>query len=283
MSSSTKRKVREPAMAPEYVVSKYERFNRRNDAAGQPIRVIYDGLAGWGQFHYRPDGFIYKGRCKKPIGHYLRITRVGGGSELALKAGRLDDVHSIEKKRWDMLLRMKTKLLPELRRRNKEVRKYARSLKVKEFNGYVDGQLMKIDTRGHVEDGIHISDAEDEELEVLDQLGNNFTEVEADRLAKRLSGIKDRVTRGWLAAGRLTALLTKALDMQLDLDRKSPGAYPEGSFTEATVNGRVYPIWIGPGGYHSTRSDTSAHWPSPMHRAVDLDVHQLAAATGSPL
>jgi hypothetical protein len=268
-------------MAPEYVESKFERFNRRNDAAGRPIRVICDGLAGWGRFHYRPDGFIYKGGCKKPIGRYLKITRVGNGSELALKTGRLDDVHAIEKKRWDMLVRIKTKLLPELRRRNKEVRKYARSLKVKEFNGYVDGQLMKIEVGGRVEDGIDISNAESEELEILDQLGNNFTEVEADRLAKRLRDIKDRVTRGWLAAGHLTALLTKVLDMRLDLNGKSTGAYLVGSFTEVTVNGRVYPTWIGHGGYHRTRNE-SEHWPSPMHRAVDLDA-QLAAATGSPL
>ena len=280
MSPATKRKNRKPAMAPEYVENKFERFNRRNDATGQPIRLIYDGLMGWGQFHYRPDGFIYKGRCKKPIGRYLKIVRVDG-YELALKAGRLDDVHSIESKRWDMLLRMKTKLLPELRRRNAEVRNYARSLKVKRFNGYVDGQLMKIKV-GRIDDGIDISGAESEELEVLDQLGNNFTEIEADRLAKRLSDIKDRVTRGWLAASRLASVLLKVLDMKLSLDQKSTIDNQTGGFTEATVNGRVYPIWIGPGGYHKTRSETSEHWPSPMHRAVDLDA-QLAAATGSPL
>jgi len=274
MTTSLAAKKRKPAISDEekewddrYPPSKFEKFNRRCAAAGKPM-VLNQGLRSYGKFRYEPDGFIYKGRCKKPICRYLTIERLAN-TEVALTVGRLADIHELERRRWRMLTRIKRVLLPEMRRREREVRAYAKRLKTQKFSATVDGKVTSVEV-GRQDCMAEVRTAEDPNLEVLDQLGNSFTELEADVVATRYKNIRDRLHRGWMASGVLTGCLVKALDLKLTLDRNRP--YVEyGKFVEAKINGRVYAIWIGRGGYSRTSDDGTRHWPSPMNDMIDLD------------
>jgi hypothetical protein len=247
-------------------MDKYHRFNLRCEHQKLPIRAIPGGLKGYGAERYI-DGYIYKGRSKKPIGRYLRVERIGGSGELALNWDRLADIHTIEQMRWGVLTRIKEKLLPENARRQKLCREYGRREKVKSFNGVVRGCLMTVNLDRELGEAIGIQKIE-EAAEPLDRLAQSATTPEADRLATMFYEIKTRLTRAWKHSSTLTNVLFASLELKLRPSMSRADGMVE--YAQGTVNGRVYTIWIGYN-YHRD-GDITRSWPSPFSRAIDLDV-----------
>lgn len=258
---------------PEDERDKYQRINDARMEKGEPMLCVYGGILGYGKYDYRADGMVYLKRRKTPIGRYLCIERFGGGGEVALRAGRLDEAHEIEALRWRILTRVHEVLIPEMNRRRKEVRKFSRA----SFRGYHNGEVYLISPRG--ERGSYQSDVkhqrvDDSELPVLDQLGGAFTTEEADRMATRYLSMCERLEKGWQLAGLVTCLLIRALEQAMP-ERKPVRSrlyYDQGELVEVTVNGRRYTTWVGPGGMFRHESEYTRLWPSPSHKAIDLDL-----------
>jgi hypothetical protein len=242
-------------------LDRYDAINARmTKETGIPCLINY-GVTRHGKFHYKEDGFVYKTGRKKPLGHWLKVE--WANIEVALRPGRVEDAHMLEQLRWKLLLRLKERLLPELERRGKVLRKEKGR---KRFTGYVDGQLYSI---GAAASGDKVSysevDRTDDGLGVLDVIGRDWTPAEDDKLAAFYINMSSRVARGWDNVSKVTGLLINAIDRSLNaLSLENPRLPGYGRPAEVMINGRRYTAWFGSGGMFHSTEDLTKTWPSPM-------------------
>lgn len=256
---------------PHTQMDKYQRWNHLVGATGPYVQVMHAGIKRWGRMRYEDDGFVYDGRKKTPVGRYLRVERIGGHGEVALRVGRLDDVHEIEKIRWRNLLRIKNVIVPIVQSRSKEVAKYARSGGRRGcFTGWYDGLLYKVEHRKET-GSISYEEVERKKAKnPLDAMARDYTPAEADQLVKRFVEISDRLHKAWMFNGRLSCVLLKALTKRLGPEGDREQGEHLG-LTEVVINGRTYMVYIGHRGYFHNMDEVTRCWPCPMNKRIDLD------------
>jgi hypothetical protein len=254
-------------------MDKFHRFNVRCEFDGRKCSIMPSGVTQMGPHRYGDDGLVYLKHRKTPIGRYLR-SEYCDGNRVALNCGRLADVHSLERKRWAILSRIKDKLLPELQRRSDVIRRYARRIGLKKFPASIAGRIMIVDVLDRPM-GIGIANSNEENLGTLDRLALITTD-EADKIAAALRRIQERLSRAWVTASLMESVLHKALTLKLE-EKKNKTQLYEATLVEVKVNGRVFPVWIGP--FSPTRDAQTKFWSCPTNELVDLDA-ELAAIPG---
>lgn len=244
---------------------KYHSVNRHLAGyTGIPMTVMMSGISKYGKYHYKPDGFIYITRRKRPIGRYLRVERCGG-IEVALRPGRLQDVAELEALRWRLLLRVINVLGPELEHRARKVRRHGRS-----FRGYYNKQLYQITCRPTAQ-GIEFNEVDNDrkELGPLDHMAADWTSKEDDQIADYFISMADRVAKAWVAVGTASICLLRAIN---DLAVSKLGQEPEyGGYADVLINGRHYIVWVGRGGRLKTSEDCTELWPRPDRMSLTIE------------
>jgi hypothetical protein len=245
---------------------------------GHPMTLMVGGYSRYGKFIYKNDGFVYTSRRKSPIGRYLRIERGPTGFELALKCGRVADVADLERRRWKILCRLKDKLVPELARRVRKIRKYKRS-----FVGYYAKDLYKIEFLKEVNDiRYNLVNNDEKNLEVLDHMAADWTDPEDDKMAVYFISMADRVARAHRSLNAIEAYLLQAIDTKVHdkcgLDPKH-GAGDAGALVDIRINGRTYATWIGRGWlFKNGQTNITEFWPTPDRKVFDLNCGPLTEA-----
>lgn len=259
---------------------RYHNVNRHIAGfTGIPMTVAMSGITRWDKFRYEPDGRIYHGRRKKPIGRYIKVERCGG-IEVALRPGRLLEISELEALRWRLLLRIQDQLGPELGKRVRKVRRHARS-----FRGYYGGALYQITCRRAVEgvdQGIEFNpvDNDREKLEPLDRMAADWTPAEDDVMAAYFISMADRVARAWTAVSTVTLVLMRALD---DRVKKEFGEKEYGEYVDVGINGRRYIVWVGRGGRFRNVEDLVELWPTPGRRSLEVNSAAADPVVGSQI
>ena len=248
---------------------RWEKYSRINSVLAKKTGIpmhINSGIRSYGRFRYADDGFVYTSRRKSPIGRYLRIEHAGGW-EVALKCGRLDGVKELEALRWRLLQRLSKKLVPEMKRRIRVVR---RQKGKKRFTGYFENVLYELRWDFGSMTYAEVDVEDNDELGPLDRMGRDWTPKEDDDLAAFVITMSKRLDRARDAVNKVDQLLLRALDLKIDLDASQKKAR-YGDLVEVIINGRRYMNWIGQGGFGRTREELVLVWPSVSMPSINFD------------
>lgn len=243
---------------------------------GHPMTLMHNGITKYGKYHYEPDGVVYiKKRGKMvPVGRWLKLERINGAEEVACKKGRLDDVADLERIRWQILQRIKGKLVPEMARRVKRLWKYLKENHTKKtFQGYYCGIRYQLTYRGQ-KGGVeyHWVDPKND-LPVLDQMADNFTSPEDDKMAAYFISMSDRLARAHRSLNTVEGMMLKSMSDQITPNlKKQWEEYDCGELVDVQINGRTYPMWIGNGSLfrNSSRENITSFWPHPDKKVFCL-------------